>query len=164
MNLKIPSHSQQIPMPTTFHRLLTTQPTHTKVPYPQEFRRLTDVSIVSSFSVVLRYHVLHSSFWMPLFFFGHYEVLFLFFIMALCSLYRDTMQSTFEQTLCSLIQTLWSLQRHYAVSLSIPQIRDIVRRRQDFWCSSSVYNFLFLIQDVTLSDNSRILNQLFYSF
>ena len=43
---------------------------------------------------------------MPLFFLGHYEVLFLFLIMALCSLYRDTMQSTFEQTLCSLIQTL----------------------------------------------------------
>ena len=89
-------------MPTTFHLHPTTQPTHTKVPYPQEFRRLTVVSIVSSFSVVFRYHILHSSSWMPLFFLGHYEVPFLL-------PYYGTMQP-FTVTLCSP-----HLNRHYAV-------------------------------------------------
>ena len=55
--------------------------------------------------------------------------------------YTDTMKST--ETLCSL--SIYTT------------VRDIVRRRRDFWSSSSVYNFLFPIRDVTLSDNSRIL-------
>ena len=135
-------------MPTTFHRLLTTQPTHTKVPYPQEFRRLTDVSIVSSFSVVFRYHTLHSSSWMPLFFLGHYEVLFLFLIMALCSLYRDTMQS-YTDTMKS-TETLCSLSIYTTV-------RDIVRRRRDSGLLHPYITSFFPIRDVTLSDNSRIL-------